>query len=82
MDKYIDIINLNHYEPKNHPRMTIDNRSAIFAPFAALTGYEDCIYESSRYVEDKILYLYHNDVINYHYNTHSVYNTSLLLRLF
>ena len=55
MDKYIDIINLNHYEPKNHPRMTIDNRSAIFAPFAALTGYEDCIYESSRYVEDKII---------------------------
>ena len=54
MDKYLDIIDLPHYEPHNHPRMTIDNRSSIFAPFAALTGYEEGINESARYVEDKI----------------------------
>ncbi len=54
MDKYLDIIDIKHYEPRFHNRMTIENRSAIFAPFAALTGYEDCINESSRFVESKI----------------------------
>ena len=39
MDKYDDIINLPHYEPKYHPRMSKYKRSAQFAPFAALTGY-------------------------------------------
>jgi hypothetical protein len=54
MDKYLDIINLEHYEPKYHPRMSIENRSAIFAPFAALTGYDECINETARFVESKI----------------------------
>ena len=40
MDYYDDIINLPHYEPKHHPRMTMWNRAAQFAPFAALTGYD------------------------------------------
>ncbi|MBR4262934.1 MAG: hypothetical protein IKQ35_06190 [Bacilli bacterium] len=55
MDKYLDIINLEHYEPRYHKRMNIDNRSAIFAPFAALSGYEDSINETARYVESKII---------------------------
>ena len=37
---YDDIINLPHYEPKHHPRMSMWNRAAQFAPFAALTGYD------------------------------------------
>jgi hypothetical protein len=43
MDNYDDIINLPHYEPKHHPRMSMWNRAAQFAPFAALTGYEEAI---------------------------------------
>ena len=42
---YDDIINLPHYEPKYHPRMSMWNRAAQFAPFAALTGYDAAIRE-------------------------------------
>ena len=45
MDNYDDIINLPHYEPKHHPRMSMWNRAAQFAPFAALTGYDAAIRE-------------------------------------
>ena len=45
MGNYDDIINLPHYEPKHHPRMSMWNRAAQFAPFAALTGYEAAIRE-------------------------------------
>lgn len=52
--KYEDIIDLPHFEPKKHPRMSIYNRSAQFAPFAALTGYEDAIFETGRITDKKI----------------------------
>lgn len=42
---YEDIIGLPHPEPKKHPRMPIAERAAQFAPFAALTGYEEVIEE-------------------------------------
>ena len=45
---YDDIINLPHYEPKRHPRMSMWNRAAQFAPFAALTGYEDAIKDTAQ----------------------------------
>ena len=51
---YDDIINLPHYEPKHHPRMSMWNRAAQFAPFAALTGYDAAIQESNRVTEDWI----------------------------
>ena len=54
MNEYKDIINLPRFEPKYHQRMTIYNRSAQFAPFAALTGYEDAIIETSRLTDEKI----------------------------
>ena len=47
-DNYSDIINLPHYVSKKRPRMSIEQRSAQFAPFAALTGYEDEIEEAGR----------------------------------
>ena len=53
-DKYSDIINLEHPDPKNHPRMSIDKRAGIFAPFAALTGYEDDVKETGRETESEI----------------------------
>lgn len=48
---YDDIINLPHYEPKHHPRMSMWNRAAQFAPFAALTGYDAAIRESGRFTD-------------------------------
>ena len=51
--KYDDIINLPHWNPKNHPRMSIDNRSSIFAPFSALAGYHEAIMETGRQVYQK-----------------------------
>ena len=51
---YDDIINQPHYEPKHHPRMSMWNRAAQFAPFAALTGYDTAIQESNRVTDDWI----------------------------
>ena len=49
---YADIIDQPHYEPKHHPRMSMWNRAAQFAPFAALTGYDAAIRESGRLTDD------------------------------
>ena len=46
MGNYDDIINLPHHVSKRHPRMSMWNRAAQFAPFAALTGYEDAIQDT------------------------------------
>lgn len=46
--RYDDIINLPHHVSKKHPRMSLEARSAQFAPFAALTGYDDIIQEQAR----------------------------------
>lgn len=53
-NKYQDIINLPHYEPKKHPRMSIESRSAQFAPFSALTGYDDVVKETGRLTQRKL----------------------------
>mgnify|MGYP007069972996 CR=1 FL=1 len=45
--KYDDIINLPHHVSKKHPQMSLEARSAQFAPFAALTGYEELINETA-----------------------------------
>ena len=49
MNKYDDIIMLEHPEPDpvKHPRMSRRDRAAQFAPFAALTGFGDIISETS-----------------------------------
>ena len=53
-DNYQDIINLPHHISKKHPQMSISDRAAQFAPFAALTGYQDAIIETGRLVDKKI----------------------------
>lgn len=52
--KYDDIINLPHHTSKVHPRMSVSNRAAQFAPFAALTGYDDELRETIRLTDKKI----------------------------
>lgn len=49
--KYDDMINLPHPVSKKHPQMSLYDRAAQFAPFAALTGYEDAIKETARTTE-------------------------------
>ena len=46
--KYDDIINLPRHVSKKHPQMSLEARSAQFAPFAALTGYDEQIQETAR----------------------------------
>lgn len=48
MNDYNDIINLEHYEPKYHKRMSTMQRASQFASFQALTGYSDEIKETER----------------------------------
>lgn len=52
--RYDDIINLPHPTSAKHPRMSLYNRAAQFSPFAALTGHEAAIAETSRLTERKI----------------------------
>ncbi len=40
---YEDIIDMPHHVSKKHRRMSLHDRAAQFAPFAALTGYDDAI---------------------------------------
>ena len=53
-EKYDDIINLPHHVSKKYPQMSIDSRSAQFAPFAALTGYNDVVKETARLTSKRI----------------------------
>ena len=52
--KYDDIIDMEHHISKKHPQMSLYARSAQFAPFAALTGYEDAVKETGRETSFKI----------------------------
>ena len=53
MNKYADIIHLSR--PKStHQPMSLNNRSFQFAPFSALTGYDEKIKETARITSSKI----------------------------
>lgn len=53
MSRYDDIINLPHHVSANHPRMSMPDRAAQFAPFAALIGYDDAVAETARLTESR-----------------------------
>ena len=61
MGNYDDIINLPHHVSNRHPQMSIWNRAAQFAPFAALTGYEESIKEAEMENENKYEPKYNSD---------------------
>lgn len=48
---YDDIIDLPHHVSRRHPQMSLYNRAAQFAPFAALSGHDDAIEETARLTE-------------------------------
>ena len=45
---YEDIVNLPPLISKKHPQPTMMDRAARFAPFAAITGYEERVLEEAR----------------------------------
>ena len=53
-NKYIDLLYLNRPVSTKHRPMTQSNRAAQFAPFAALTGYEQAVNEAARWTESQI----------------------------
>ena len=52
--KYDDIICLPHHVSDHRPQMRLSDRAAQFAPFAALSGYEDAIIETTRQTSPRI----------------------------
>lgn len=52
--KYDDIIGLPAHVSKIHPRMSMHSRAAQFAPFAALSGYDDEITEEARLTGERM----------------------------
>ena len=53
-DLYEDIINLPHHVSKTRPQMPMSDRAAQFAPFAALTGYDDIIRQTAQSSDDAV----------------------------
>ena len=52
--KYADIINFPHHVSKKRPQKNLIDRAASFAPFAALTGYDDAVRETARLTDSKL----------------------------
>ncbi len=53
IDKYKDILNLPHHTSKERKQMSLYDRAAQFAPFAALTGFDDDVEETERLTDLK-----------------------------
>lgn len=51
---YEDIVDLPHHISKKHPQPTMADRAARFAPFAAITGYEEMVLEEARVTDVRI----------------------------
>ena len=55
-DKYRDILYMEHPTSRLHPRMSMLSRASQFAPFAALSGYDDVISETGRLTDGRVEY--------------------------
>lgn len=52
-EQYKDIIDLPHHVSEKHQKMSLRDRAAQFAPFAALSGHQEVILETEqRHVSD------------------------------
>ena len=54
MNNYDDIINMPHHISKTRKPMSLQNRSAQFAPFSALATYDEKVREVARETSKKI----------------------------
>ena len=52
--KYDAILHLPHHVSEKHPPMPMADRAAQFAPFAALTGYNQVIEQTAKNAETAI----------------------------
>lgn len=52
--KYADIFDLPHHQSATRKHMSRYDRAAQFAPFAALTGYDDMIVKEARFTDSEI----------------------------
>lgn len=55
LNKYLDILYLNHPTSLKHPRQSINQRAGQFAPFSALVGLDEEMDEKARRVDKKII---------------------------
>ncbi|MGN0346404.1 MAG: hypothetical protein ACI4DU_03885 [Lachnospiraceae bacterium] len=53
LNDYADLYEIEYPKSKKHPQMTMHDRAAQFAPFAALTGHDAAIAEAGRLVQIK-----------------------------
>lgn len=54
--KYDDMIDREHPQSTTRPHMSMRDRAAQFAPFAALTGHEEAISETARIAKERVLH--------------------------
>ena len=52
-EKYIEIIDMPHHVSPTRAPMSRHDRAAQFAPYSALSGYEDAVDETARITEGK-----------------------------
>lgn len=52
--RYDDMLDLPHHQSSTRPHMSMSSRAAQFSPFAALTGYDDEVRETTRLTDEKI----------------------------
>ena len=53
--EYDDIINLPHHVSECRTKMSLSDRAAQFAPFSALTGYDETVRETERRTDKKVV---------------------------
>lgn len=51
---YDDIMQMPHPTSSKHSRMPMRNRAAQFAPFSALTGYQEAVKETARLTDTRV----------------------------
>lgn len=51
---YDDMLNLPHPTSARHPRMSLSDRAAQFAPFAALSGHSAALVETARLTDQRL----------------------------
>ena len=52
---YADIIDLPHWQSPTRPHMSLHDRAAQFAPFAALSGYDEMVTEEARLTDEQTI---------------------------